>query len=417
LNFEMKKIKIGTKSLGKYFDLWFVGSLLFLILVGFYSVYSNSMNADNLANFNKHITYAFWGIILMIVVAFVPEDKIRNLSLPLYIFSILLLILVLFIGSTQFGTKGWLRIGSYSIQPAEFAKLALILTSASFLSIPGVSLSNVRGLGILSLIFLIPILLIILQPDFGTSVVILAIFWGILFWAGLNLNFLLALIGIPFLTLFYLKGLPEFLLVLVLFGLVLVVANKRKFATTIITIALSIVVALGSKELIHYLPEHQQKRIKAFVDPSYEPLKGSYNLVQSLLAVGSGGFLGKGPFSGTQTQLQYVYAQSSDFVFSIPAEEFGFVGSISIIIAFFILIRRTIKIGLETPSIFLKYAILSYSIMLIFHFAENVGMAIGIFPVMGIPLPFVSSGGSFFLVNCFLAGIVLNAHRRKFQFS
>jgi len=413
----MQKIKIGTKSLNKYFDLWFIGSVFFLILVGFYSVYSNSLNADNLANFNKHITYAFWGIITIFVVALVPEEKIRSISLPLYIFSIFLLIVVLFFGTAQFGTKGWLRIGSYSIQPAEFAKLSLLIASASFLSIPGVSLTNYRGLGILSFIFIIPILLIILQPDFGTSVVILAIFWGLLFWSGLNLNFLLALIGIPFLTLFYLKGLTEFLFVLVLFGLILVLANKRKFATTIITIALCVVIALASKEIIHYLPEHQQKRIKAFIDPSYEPLKGSYNLVQSLLAVGSGGLFGKGPFSGTQTQLQYVYAQSSDFVFSIPAEEFGFIGSILIIFAFFILIRRTIKIGLETPSIFLRYVTLGYAIMLIFHFAENVGMAIGIFPVMGIPLPFVSSGGSFFIVNCFLAGVTLNAYRKKFKFA
>ncbi len=411
----MEKIKLGNKSFNKIFDVYFLGSLLFLVLVGVYSVYSNNLNAETLDNFNKHLTYVFWGIILMFFISFVPEDKIQILTLPSYFFSIILLIIVLFFADPTYGTKGWIKIGGFSIQPSEFAKLALILTSAFFISIPGVSLNNVRGFGILSIIFLIPIFLIILQPDFGTAIVIIAIFWGFLFWTGFKLNILLTLLGIPLLTLFYLKGIVEFVLVSILFSAILIFANKRNYSKTIIIISISIVFAISSKELIQHLPAHQQKRIHTFIDPAFEPDRASYNLIQSLLAVGSGGFFGKGPFSGTQTQLQYVYAQSSDFVFSIPSEEFGFIGSTLIIIAFFILIRRTIKIGLESISPFLRYSVLGYSVMLIFHFIENVGMTIGLFPVMGIPLPFVSSGGSFFLVNCVLAGLTLNAYRKKFQ--
>ncbi len=411
----MEKIKVGNKSINKIFDVYFLSSLLFLVLVGIYAVYSNNLNAETLDNFNKHLTYVFWGIVLMFFISFVPEDKIQILALPSYIFSIILLIVVLFIADPTYGTKGWIKLGGFSLQPSEFAKLSLILTTAFFISIPGVSLNNIRGLSILSIIFLIPTLLIILQPDYGTSIVILAIFWGFLFWTGFKLNILLTLLGIPLLTLFYLKGITEFVLVIILFSAILLAANKKNYIKTIIIISICIVFALSSKELIHNLPAHQQKRIHTFIDPAFEPDRASYNLIQSLLAVGSGGFLGKGPFSGTQTQLQYVYAQSSDFVFSIPSEEFGFIGSTLIIIAFFVLIRRTIKIGLDSNSPFLKYSVLGYSIMLTFHFIENVGMTIGLFPVMGIPLPFVSSGGSFFLVNCVLAGLTLNAYRKKFH--
>lgn len=407
-------MKIGQKnSLIYQLDLKLLASVFFLILVSIYSIYSNNLNSETLVSFQKHLTIVLWGIITIFVVTFLPENFIRSLAFPTYILSLLLLVAVLLFGKEINGTKGWLSFGSYSFQPVEFAKLSVILSAASFLSIPGVSLKNIRGFSFLLTIFLIPILFIVLQPDYGSAIVLLAILWGVLFWSDFNLNFLIAVFGFPFVLLFYLKGIFEFILVLVLFSSLLYFVNKGKLITTFVTIATVVVFALGAKDLINHLPKHQQERIKVFVDPGYAPLKQSYNMIQSLLAVGSGGLFGKGPFSGTQTQLQYVYAQTSDFVFSIPAEEFGFVGSVAIIIAFYILISRIIKIGIDTYSPFLKYTILSYAMMLFVHFAENLGMAMGLLPVMGIPLPFVSYGGSFFFVNSVLVGIALNAYRRK----
>ncbi len=410
------KIKVGSsKSILKQLDLKLLGSVLFLILVGIYSVYSNNLNSETLVPFHKHVGIVSWGLVIILFATFAPESLIRSIAFPSYILSLLLLIAVLIFGVEINGTKGWLRFGGYSFQPVEFAKFAVILTSAAFLSIPGISLKNIRGFGSLIVIFIIPLIFIILQPDFGSAVILLTILWGILFWSDFNLNLLVAILGFPFLLIFYLKGLTEFIILLIIFSGLIFYINKNKFITSVITISIVVALALGTKDLVNHLPRHQQDRIKVFVDPSIAPLKESYNMIQSLLAVGSGGIVGKGPFSGTQTQLKYVFAQSSDFVFSIPAEEFGFVGSIAIIFAFYVLISRVLSIGIETKSPFLKYSILSYAMLLIAHFVENIGMAIGLFPVMGIPLPFVSSGGSFFVVNAFFIGVALNSFKKKFQ--
>ncbi len=409
------KTNIRTKNLTKILDLKLLGSVLFLILVGIYSIYSSLLNSETLIQFQKHLGYVILGIIITIVVTFSSENWIRSITFPLYIVTVILLIAVLIFGVKINGTVGWLKFGGYSLQPVELAKLAVILTSSAFLSIPGVSVKNIRGLGFLFIIFLIPIIFIVLQPDFGSAIIILTLFWSILYWSDFNLNFLVGILALPFLLLFYLKGLVEFIVVVAIFSGIIFYINKNKILTSLITIVIVVGLAFAIKDTINHLHEHQQARIKAFVNPEFAPLKQSYNVIQSILAVGSGGIIGKGPFSGTQTQLKYVYAQPSDFVFSIPAEEFGFVGSISILIAFTIFITRVIKIGTETNSPFLKHIILSYGTLLFVHFVQNIGMAIGLLPVMGIPLPFVSSGGSFFLVNSFLLGVVLNANRRKFQ--
>lgn len=409
------KAKIRNYNLSKILDLKLLGSVLFLILVGVYSIYSSHLNSETPIQFQKHIGYVLLGIITTLAVVFVSENWIRSITFPLYIVTILLLIAVLIFGVEVNGTVGWLKIGSYSLQPVELAKLAVILASSAFLTIPGVSIKNIRGLGFLLIIFFIPIVFIVLQPDFGSAIILLTLLWSFLYWSDFNLNLLVGILSLPFLLLFFLKGLIEFFIVVMIFSGIILYINKGKFLTSFITIVVVVGLAIGIKDAINHLQEHQQARIKVFVNPEYAPLKQSYNVIQCILAVGSGGIIGKGPFSGTQTQLKYVYAQNSDFVFSIPAEEFGFIGSISILIAFTILITRVIKIGIETNSPFLRHIILGYGTLLFVHFVQNIGMAIGLLPVMGIPLPFVSMGGSFFLVNSFLLGVVLNAHRKKFK--
>ncbi len=409
----MKKYKVGTKKIWNYVDVWVLVCVGILSAIGVYSIFSITYNWEDYSTFNKHLTYVFWGWVLMLSTTFVSERWIRSMSFPFYFFTIILLLLVFFFGVEINGTKGWFRFAGFSVQPAEFSKLAVLLASGSLLSIEGISVNNVRGLGLLSVIFSIPVILMIFQPDFGTSLVVVGVFWGILYWAGFNLTVLILLLAIPILTLFYLKGWVEFLFALILFVVGLLYVNKFKIIPVFVSIALVVGISLASKDIINHLSPHQQTRIQAFIDPSFEPEKGGYNLIQSLLAVGSGGIFGKGVLSGTQTQLRYVYAQSSDFVFSVPAEEFGFFGAVFIILVFTVLIIRLIKIGLQTTSPFFKYIVLGYATLLLIHFVQNIGMVIGLLPVMGIPLPFLSSGGSFFVVNSFLVGIALNAYRRS----
>lgn len=407
----MKPISLNKKQINKIFDLQILGSVLFLTLIGLYCLLSKTYGSQDISLFYNYLNYVFLGIVILIVVTFLPEKFIYSVSFPSYFLALILLILVLIFGSTISGTKGWLRMGGLSLQPAEFAKLAVIVVSAYILSIEGVAVTNVRGFVMLFGVYVVPIILMVLQPDYGTTIVMLGILWGLLFWAGFNLNALLVLLGAPIATLFYLKGLIEFLLVISIFLVILYYVNRPKVIPIIISIALIAIISIPSRGVVQHLPKHQQGRIQTFVDPTYQPTKTSYNVIQSILAVGSGGLFGKGFFNGTQTQLGFVVAQASDFAFSIPAEELGFVGSLAIIFAFFILIRRVIQIGMKANSSFFRYIILGYSFLLIIHFVENVGMVIGIFPVMGIPLPFVSKGGSFLLVNFFFIGVVLNSYR------
>lgn len=409
----MTKLKVGTKKISNYVDVWVLVCVLILSGIGIYSMFSITYNWEDYSTFNKHLTYVFWGWVLMLSIAFVPERWIRSMSFPFYFFTVIALLFVLLWGVEINGTKGWFRFAGFSLQPAEFSKLAVLLATGSLLSIEGVYVKNVRGFGLLLAVFLIPTALTALQPDFGTSVVVFGILWGILYWADFNLNILVLLLAIPILTLFYLKGWAEFAIALLLVAVGLLYINRLKIVPVLVSLAIAIAIPLGSKDIINHLSPHQQTRIQAFIDPGFEPEKGGYNLIQSLLAVGSGGVFGKGILSGTQTQLRYVYAQSSDFVFSVPAEEFGFIGASSIILVFTILIIRLIKIGLRSNSLFFRYIVLGYATLLSVHFVQNIGMVIGLLPVMGIPLPFLSSGGSFFIVNSFLVGIALNAYRKS----
>lgn len=407
----MKAISLRRNSLNKIFDFQIILPVIFLVLMGLYCILSKTFGSQDITVFYHYLNFIILGFILFLIVTFLPEKFIYSLSFPSYFLVLILLILVLVIGQEVSGTKGWFRLGGFSMQPSEFAKLAVILVSAYILSIEGITVSNVRGLLTLVGIHIVPLTLVVLQPDFGTAIVMLGILWGLLFWAGFNLNILLVSVGIPIATLFYLKGIVEFVIIVAILFTVLYYVNRPKIIPIVISIAIIVALAIPSRELIHYLPEHQQARIQVFIDPTIEPTAKSYNIIQSVLAVGSGGFFGKGFFKGTQTQLGFVIAQTSDFAFSIPAEEFGFVGSVSIIVAFLILIRRVIQIGVQSASLFFRYINLGYSFLLIIHFVENVGMVIGLFPAMGIPLPFISKGGSFLVVNFLFVGVVINSYR------
>ncbi|MGQ9818974.1 MAG: FtsW/RodA/SpoVE family cell cycle protein [Candidatus Kapaibacteriales bacterium] len=411
----MKAIILKRSGLRKIFDFQILFSVIFLVLMGLYCILSKTYGSEEITVFYNYLNFVILGLILFLIITFLPEKFIYSLSSPIYFLVLILLFLVLVIGHEISGTKGWFRLGGFSFQPAEFAKLATIMVSAYILSIEGVTVTNVRGLLLLIGIFVAPLTLIVLQPDFGTAIVMFGILWGLLFWAGLNLNFLLVLIGMPIATLFYLKGIFEFVLIVAIFFAVLYYFNRPKILPIIISMAIIVGLAIPSRQLIHFLPAHQQARIRVFIDPTFEPTAKSYNIIQSVLAVGSGGLLGKGVFKGTQTQLGFVIAQASDFAFSIPAEEFGFAGAILIILTFLILIRRIVQIGLQSNSLFFRYINLGYSFLLIIHFVENIGMVIGLFPVMGIPLPFISKGGSFLMVNFILVGIAMNSYRRLQQ--
>ncbi len=409
----MKGFKIGQKEISDYIDGYLFASALILALFGLYSIFSITLNYENLVPFYKQLNIVIFCWLVTIVVAFLPIRIIKSLSFPAYLLGIILLILVLIFGTEVQGTKGWFRFGSFTFQPSEISKLAVILAAANFLSIEGISVKNIRGVSFLSAIFFVPITLILVQPDFGTSVVYLAIFWGLLYWNGFSPNVLFTLVFIPLAFLFKLKGWTEYFLVLIFCSVVVFYVNRAKLLPLVVVISIVALVSLAAPEVIDHLKPHQKARIETFVDPSKDIRGKGYNLTQSIFAIGSGGILGKGPLSGTQTQLRYVVAQSTDFVFTVTGEELGFIGSIILISAFAIFAFRVFKIALNCKDKFLSNAVFAYGVLFSFHFVWNISMVMGILPVMGIPLPFVSSGGTFYFVNSVLLGLVFNAYRRE----
>jgi rod shape determining protein RodA len=383
-----------------------------LVTIGLLSLYSAAFNTGMTTNFYKQLMAVGIGTVGIIILFFMPKNLFKNLSYPIYVVTIILLVFVGFFGTEIAGTKGWLRIGGFSLQPAEFAKLSVIMLTGVLLSSRWANIKNIRTLMLISLITVLPIGLIMYQPDVGTATVIMAVYLVILFWAGFDVFVIYAIVSLPILIILSIIG-NVYLIVGFIVLSILAFLFKRKIHFTIIVIAIFGIVSYLSPVLYEKLMPHQQKRIQSFLDPYSDPLGSGYNVIQSILAVGSGGATGKGFLQGTQTQLRYIPMQWTDFIYSVPTEEFGFVGGSIVIILYALLIWKAVKIATTADSKF--YSILAIGIagLFLYHCVVNIGMAIGLVPVMGIPLPFMSYGGSFMMMNLFLIGILLHIQRQQ----
>ncbi len=295
----------------------------------------------------------------------------------IYVANLLLLISVMVIGEEHKGAQSWISIGSFSLQPSEFAKIAMIITFAVYLTAREGKLRNFSDLIPTFIFFGMPMFLILLQPDLGTALVFVAIYFGMLFVAGAN---------------------PKNLLALILIGAILVGG---------------VLVAQLGFGLDKPLKPYQLDRLTIFVDPYKDPKGAGYHVIQSLVSLGSGGIWGKGLFKGTQTQLNFLPEQKNDFIFSVVGEEFGFVGSVGLLILFYIFIMRGIKIAMKSKDMLGSLLATGIVSMITFHLLINIGMAAGIMPITGIPLPFFSYGGSSMLANLLGVGILLNVNQRR----
>lgn len=391
----------------------------------------------------------------------------NTFAIPVYGISLVFLILVLIFGKEINGAKAWFSFGFFSFQPSEWAKLGTALALASFLSFN--KKDNISGNTLYTAIsiFLIPALLILLQPDAGSAIVFFS-FFILLFRKGMSYWFFLtalclitifitSLIFSPLLvtmaifligfSVYAFDSLPvsravwlvvgllavsvflysndEKLFSLLPFGLGLVVVTvysilKRNFKLPILlspVMLIAIGLAFFSEFVIdNVLKPHQQERINVWLRPERCDPRGSlYNIIQSKLAIGSGGFAGKGYLKGEMTKLNYVPEQSTDFIFTSIAEEQGFIGSLGVIILFTILVFRCIAIAEQTRLEFIKAFSYGVAGIFFFHFMINLGMAMGLLPVVGIPLPFLSKGGSSLLIFTVLIGIVAKMNQAKLR--
>lgn len=336
-----------------------------------------------------------------------------------YGFLIFMLIAVLLFGGEVAGSKSWFVLGSFKIQPSEFTKFAAVLGVSKFLSAPNRKTDSLNAQVIGSLFFLIPMALIILQGDLGSAMVFGSLIL-VMFREGMHP--VIFVVGTSIVLLFLATLLINqtiLIISLVLIGLILLglnAKNSRRLIVSLGSMAMAIIFVLSVDFILNeVLKPHQQKRVMSLINPNADPLGIGWNVMQSKIAIGSGGLTGKGYLEGTQTKFDFVPAQTTDFIFCTIGEEQGWLGSILLISLFTALFLRLIFLSERQKSSFARIYGYGATCILFFHFAVNIAMTIGLFPVIGIPLPFFSYGGSSlwgFSILLFIF-LKLDAHRMQ----
>ena len=395
------------------FDFGIFIPCLLLFCIGLAAIYSSTVHHPTASgNFEKQLIWGVGALIIFFITYSVPVNSYRIVAIPFYLFSLLLLIAVLAIGRQIQGAKSWLDLGSVGFQPSEFAKIGTILVLAKFLSRNNANIESFKDVIFTLIIGLFPVGLILLEPDLGTSIVFIGMILAIIFWKGISLFGLFIVLSPGFCAISSLFGLNYFIGAMILVVIGLLLFRKDIFYSGSI-FALNLGAGFFTDYVFKVLSPHQQTRIKSFVDPMADPLGAGYNAIQAKVAIGSGGFLGKGFLAGNQTQLQFIPEQWTDFVYCVIGEEFGFIGSFITLVLFLILFIRILKIASLSKDEFLSLVTVGILAVYFVHLVVNVGMTVGVMPVIGIPLPFVSYGGSSLVVNMFMLGIIANVYRTR----
>ena len=389
-----------------------VGMYALFVLLGWMSVYSAVYNPEAplgildaafyTGNAGKQLIWIGTSFVLIMLIYALDFRFFESFALIIYGAFILSLIAVPFLGVTINGSHSWFKFGGVTIQPAEFAKTATALLLAKYLNDPQVNLTRFKNQYVAAGIIALPMLLIIASNETGSALVF-ASFIILLYREGLPGEFPGLLIGLIllFVSSLLMKPLTIFLVLVALAGifiLILPIYEQRK-PQTYLRIAGAIAIIMTLSTLVdfsvnHILKEHQRNRIKVLLDPSFDRRGLGYQVTQSKIAIGSGGFWGKGYLGGTQTKFDFVPEQSTDFIFCTIGEEFGFVGVMGVIVLFLFFLWRLLYLADQQRSRFARaygYGVVG---ILFFHFLVNIGMTIGLMPIMGIPLPFFSYGGS-----------------------
>lgn len=386
-----------------------------LVFIGLLAIYSASYQVESpvlKANFTRQMMWFVISTLIMISVIIVPIRTFHAAAYGLYGFTIFLLILTLILNHGH--VARWIAIGSIRFQPAEFAKITVILALARYLSHERRNLNDVKDIAVAIGIVLLPFTLIARQPDLGTALVLIAILLTIIFWAGLP-SFFLFLIAAPVIVMVASFNYYTYFIAMVLIAFALFVFKPRIYMSIII-IVVNIIVGIMTPLLWNHLHEYQKHRILTFLGLEMDPQGLSYQVIQSKVAIGSGGLWGKGLLHGTQTQLRFLPEQHTDFVFSVIGEELGFIGSLLVMILFLIILLRGIYIAAKVRNKFSGLMVIGATATLGFHIIVNIGMTVGMMPVTGLPLPFLSYGGSFLIVSMTLIGFIINASIRRYKY-
>ncbi|MGR3812057.1 rod shape-determining protein RodA [Jiulongibacter sp. NS-SX5] len=401
---------------------------LALVLIGWFNIYAAVYKPEEFMtifslshNAGRQLMFLGLAVFLVIFILFIDYKVYDSFAYIFYGAMIVLLIATIFIGSDVKGSKSWIKLGSFSLQPAEFAKLVTALALSKYLSSQTVNLKKFSDLiKALALVFIPPII-IILQKETGSALTF-AIFLIVLYREGLpgiypalSLSFVVLLIlSLLFSKWYILLGIVAFA---VFFYFVILNKRDRKRQNVINIGAIVLLFSTFTMGVDFFvnkvLQPHQQRRIKILVDPDADPLGAGWNVTQSKIAIGSGGFIGKGYLNGTQTKFNFVPEQSTDFIFCTIGEEWGFIGSLVLIGLFLALLARLLYLAELQRDKFARVYGYCVASIIFFHLLVNIGMTIGLMPVIGIPLPLISYGGSSlwsFTILIFVF-LKLDAHR------
>lgn len=426
-------------------DLVMLGATLALMLMGILSIYSSGVTAEGVLvskEYLKQIVWAVSGLVLMALASLLDYKRVKDYSFFVYLAFAFILVFTRLFGKVVNGARSWIGLfGDIGIQPSEFMKVATILFLAQYLS-ESEHESSLRRLTISFAIIFLPLALILSQPDFGTALVFFPIFVFMIFIAGLDRRYIVFIVTFCLST-FFLLVLPlwekhilhtptKFLFVLYRppYSYILVAASllilglsawgwisfKKKYYFWIAYISLIASGSLAASIVAQkVLKEYQVMRLIVFLDPSIDPRGSGWNILQSITAIGSGGIAGKGFLQGTQSHYRYLPQQSTDFIFSIIAEEWGFLGGFLVFALFFILLRRCILLIKTAKDAYAEYVVAGIMGMIFFHFLINAGMAMGIMPITGIPLFFLSYGGSSLWAVLISIGFLLGISARRYR--
>jgi rod shape determining protein RodA len=389
--------------------LW--GVPLAMVMVAGLLIASTQRQADY-ADWYHHWITAAVGVVIVLVLARLPLLRLKPLLIPIYAITVISLVAVRLIGTTALGAQRWISIGGVHVQPSEFAKLSAILLLAAVLDRHPVErpVDLLRPLGIIS----IPWLLVFIQPDLGTSLVFGALLLTMLYWSGMPIEWLVLLLS-PLATALLAGLFPWGLAAWIPVTMIIAYRSLpwKRMALALVMIVQSAAALVTPWMWMHGLQDYQRDRLVLFLDPAKDPLGGGYHLLQSTVGIGSGGLFGMGILQGQLTKLRFIPEQHTDFIFSALGEETGFLGTILVVVGFALLMGRLLQVAGQSRSDFESLVVIGVATMLMFQVVVNIFMTIGLGPVTGIPLPFMSYGRSAMVVNFLALGLCLSVSRRS----
>ena len=381
-----------------------VTSLLIFGLVTLFSISSDPFSFNS--SFSRQIIFILFSLFIFFLLKAVDIKAIHDNSITIYLISIFVCFIPFFMPPVE-NTSRWIDLGLFYIQPAEYLKCATVIAIAKYLSNNQLAVKDMSTVIVPVLIASLSAFIVLNQPDLGTSVIILVPVLPMLLWAGVN-NFTIFLMIIPFITIIAASNNLAFNIWAFLMFVMFMLFQGKLLNRILLYFANIFAGLLFPFFWNNFLNGYQRQRFLDFLNPDLDPMGSSYHIIQSITAIGSGGLFGKGWGQGTQTQLKFLPVQESDFILSVIAEEFGFLGISLIMFLFFMLIKTLLDIAFRCSDYFSSLVIVGLTSILFSHIFINSAMTIGLMPVKGLPTPFVSAGGSFMLLCFVILSLVSN---------